>query len=176
MPASQAERSSPHNAPRARNGCRNGVKRMSAQWAAGDRPLLGPDDGAGSANRFDRHSDGQPGISAAHDAASDHRAGNTLVQRRLPDRTAKPAATATGTPGAMTPIPATPLTASAVPYGNGASTLSAPPAINATPGRAPLSGYSNRDLPPSSGTGSPAATTPGSGPAATYLGEIPHKQ
>ena len=76
----------------------------------------------------------------------------------------------TGTPGAATPIPATPWQGSGTPPGNGPTTLASPPSSTATPARAPLSGYSNPDWTPSSGQGLPAATTPDSGPAGSYPG------
>ena len=65
---------------------------MSAQWAAGGRPVLGPNDSAGSGNRFDWRADHHSGLPAAL-AAADHYARNTDVQRRAPaNPAAKPAA------------------------------------------------------------------------------------
>ena len=72
------------------------------------------------------------------------------------------------TPGTFTPIPATPVPAgNAVPFGNGAPAMTSPPSGYRMPDRAPPSGYSNSGS-PAPGLGSPAAATPGSGPAATY--------
>ena len=164
-----------HDAPRARNCCRNGFERMPAQRTAGDRPLLGPDDGAVSGNRFDSAPRSSPGISATLAATTRHDAGYTVAQRRAPaNHAAQPAAGADVASArhagyATTPMPATPGTGvSGVPYGYGAPAMTSPPSSYPTPGRAPPSGYSNPDLSPSGSPGSPAATAPGSAPAATY--------
>ena len=61
----------------------------------------------------------------------------------------------TGTPGAATPIPATPGPGSGTPSSNVAPGPATPPASNGTPARAPLSGYSNPDWTPPSGQGLP---------------------
>ncbi len=67
---------------------------MPAQWAAGGRPLLGPDDSAIAGNRFDWGPDCQSWMSAAL-AATDYNAGNTAFQRRTPGQhAAKPVASA----------------------------------------------------------------------------------
>ncbi len=62
--------------------------------------------------------------------------------------------------GTVAPMPATPgSSGNGVPYGNGASAVTAPAAGNATPLVAPPSGYSNRGLSPSGSPGSPPAAT-----------------
>jgi hypothetical protein len=80
-----------------------------------------------------------------------------------------PISPAPGAAGTVAPTPATPVPpASGVPYGNGAPAGTSPPAGYPTPGRPPLSGYSNPDLPSSGSSASPAVTMPGAAPAAPY--------
>ncbi|MGA2253539.1 MAG: hypothetical protein ABSG53_02665 [Thermoguttaceae bacterium] len=56
---------------------------MPAQWSAGDRPVLGPDNGAISGNWLDWRPDRQSGMSAALSTTA-HNARDTDSQRRAP--------------------------------------------------------------------------------------------
>ena len=146
---------------------------MSAQWATGDRPLLGPDDRAIPGNWFDWRPDRQPRLSATV-ATTDDYARNTDSQRRAPgDHSAQLVAgtdvAGAGTPAPVTPMPATPApVGSGVPYGNGVPAMTAPPSGNAGQYRAPSSGYSTPDLSPSGTVATPPATMPGSAPAGSH--------
>ena len=162
-------------APCARDCCRDGSERMPAQWAAGDRPLLGPKDGAGTGYGFDWHpNDPTPGCPQPFQPQPIITPGTPGAQRRA--RPSQPRsrprsqtccrrrcrlclgrarnghARAGDTATGRQCVPA----------------ITAPPAGYPTPGLAPPSGYSNPSSSPPATSGSPAATMPGSAPAGTY--------
>ena len=143
---------------------------MSAQWAAGDRPLLGTDDRAGSGNRFDRHADGQPWLSTKYAASSDCH----LPEHRFPTADTRPRRQTSCRPSQwerrhpLRRYPRHPCRQAGRPTALGHRPLAAPPASGPTPGSAPLSGYSNNNSPAAGSPGGSFSTVPGSGPAATY--------